>query len=366
MGLKHKCQKCGEPLGFEGLCWKCRAKQHRKEVDLWTEKELQEKTQQVIQKLREENPDKKFYQTDECDLFYDLMTRNIDTREIATAACENGIYYPAALYYRADKEVCGKLIEKILVTESSDEASQLMCCLAMIGGKKAQDVLYELKIHPRPWRKNLYVDSDIYAEEGGWTFDENNNFIKLTYDTCLSFELSDKKDEHTFIARKRGEKCPHCGCELLDMLVIDGSDEKFSFLGIDGIITAACCPNCVTLSEGISCKFDLNGKSELLPYEGEQENYYSEEYFEKMIQNTYAVSPQKKSLFHSAFSDDVHTIGGFASWVQDAEYKKCPTCGKKMKYLAQIHWGMLDDGEGTLYFEICPECRIITMFHQQT
>ena len=38
-----------------------------------------------------------------------------------------------------------------------------------------------------------------------------------------------------------------------------------------------------------------------------------------------------------------------------------------MKYLAQIHWDtIMDCAEGTLYVEICPECRIITMFHQQT
>lgn len=34
------------------------------------------------------------------------------------------------------------------------------------------------------------------------------------------------------------KKCPHCGCELLDILIIDGRDERFSFLGLDGIITA--------------------------------------------------------------------------------------------------------------------------------
>ena len=40
---------------------------------------------------------------------------------------------------------------------------------------------------------------------------------------------------------------------------------------------------------------------------------------------------------------------------------------KKMKYLAQIHWDTIEEcAEGTLYIEICPDCRMITMFHQQT
>lgn len=57
---------------------------------------------------------------------------------------------------------------------------------------------------------------------------------------------------------------------MLDILVIDGRDERFSFLGLDGIITVSCCPNCVTLCEGISTKFNLDGTSEVLDYEGEE------------------------------------------------------------------------------------------------
>lgn len=55
---------------------------------------------------------------------------------------------------------------------------------------------------------------------------------------------------------------------------------------------------------------------------------------------------------------------GFEGLCWHWEYRECR---KKMKYLAQIHWDtIMDCAEGTLYVEICPECRIITMFHQQT
>ena len=60
-------------------------------------------------------------------------------------------------------------------------------------------------------------------------------------------------------------------------------------------------------------------------------------------------------------------IGGFANWVQDAEYTTCPHCGKPMKYLAQIQWDtVFDCAEGTLYVEFCPDCHIVSMQHQQT
>ena len=32
-------------------------------------------------------------------------------------------------------------------------------------------------------------------------------------------------------------------------------------------------------------------------------------------------------LFYGAACQDVNTIGGFANWVQDAEYTTCPHCG---------------------------------------
>ncbi len=164
-----------------------------------------------------------------------------------------------------------------MATESSDDASCILGCLAMIGDEKSKNALHELKINPKPWRKKLYVDTDVYAEEGGWTFNEENEYIKLNYDRCFSFEPGDKKDENgtfiarkrgdkckhcgcewtfneeneyiklnydrcfsfepgdkkdengTFIARKRGDKCKHCGCELVDILVIDGKDKRFEF-----------------------------------------------------------------------------------------------------------------------------------------
>ena len=34
---------------------------------------------------------------------------------------------------------------------------------------------------------------------------------------------------------------------MVDMLVLDGRDERLKFLGLDGILTATCCPSCVGL-----------------------------------------------------------------------------------------------------------------------
>ena len=47
------------------------------------------------------------------------------------------------------------------------------------------------------------------------------------------------------IGRAREDTCPHCGGRMADMLVLDGRDERLKFLGLGGILTATCCPNCV-------------------------------------------------------------------------------------------------------------------------
>ena len=104
MRLKYKCKECGTSIGFEGLCWQCRAKQHRKEVNSWSVEEIEEKKNQVINSIKSLG-DKEFYSTDEFDLFGDLMTRGIDCKEIAKVACEYELYYPSALYYKADEKV---------------------------------------------------------------------------------------------------------------------------------------------------------------------------------------------------------------------------------------------------------------------
>lgn len=111
-------------LGFDGLCWKCRAKHHREEVNGWTEQEIEQKKKDVIEKLKVSVEDE-FYSTDECRVFYDLMTRGIDCNEISRAACEKEIYYPNALYYKADEEVRDKLIKKLMTTKSADTGSRL-------------------------------------------------------------------------------------------------------------------------------------------------------------------------------------------------------------------------------------------------
>ena len=55
---------------------------------------------------------------------------------------------------------------------------------------------------------------------------------------------------------------------MVDMLVLDGRDERLKFLGLDGILTATCCPNCVGFLKGPAFNsFTLDGGVEVFPSE---------------------------------------------------------------------------------------------------
>ena len=373
--LEYKCDKCGTELGYKGLCFKCKAEEERNKTLALTDDEIKEIINKYVKDLKEKNVDKELLNGI---YIYDLIAyRNIDLKDIVKKALEKNIYYPEVFYYKASAEIRDELIKRIKATKDYSEGANLLSCLAMQGDDVALDCLYDFEMNPREWRKKLYVDPSVYAECAGWTFDKDKKRQILNFDKCYYLDKAQSKEEKEkspiIIASLRDDNCPECGCRNIDMAIIDSRDERLKFIGVDGIIKASCCPNCVIYNTTYS-KYDLKGGSEILPFDKESENYYpseenyiEEEELNSMHNNNYVLSKNEVPLFYGAFDDTLNTIGGFANWVQDWEYMKCPRCGKKMKYLMQIQWHTIESmAEGTLFIEICTDCNITAMFHQQT
>ena len=88
---------------------------------------------------------------------------------------------------------------------------------------------------------------------------------------------------------------------------------------------------------------------------------------EELESNTYVLGDAPVPLRYATDWEGGSSIGGFAFWIQDCEIRSCPCCGKPMKYLAQIQWDtVMDAMEGNAYIEICRECKIMAVLHQQT
>ena len=51
MRLKYSCPGCGTPLGYEGLCWKCKAEQERNAAHNWTAEEIAQKQENLLQNI---------------------------------------------------------------------------------------------------------------------------------------------------------------------------------------------------------------------------------------------------------------------------------------------------------------------------
>ena len=371
MSLKYTCPGCGTPLGYKGLCWNCKCEQERTAALAWTPQQIAEKQRNLIQNIRRlgDMEDPEF--TD----FWQLLSyRDAITPEIQRAALAAEVFWPCEIYYHAPADVRDGLIHSLLSTEDSSAASNLMSCLAMQGDDKAMETLLELERNPRPWRKGLYADPSSYAQIGGWTFDKKGHRTQLNFNTCYPMVKGTAGEKSPVrIGQPREDTCPHCGGRMADMLVLDGRDERLRFLGLDGILTAACCPSCVGFLKGPALNsFSLDGGVEILPselFDGSErmDCYVSPDDYKALTENPFVLGRAPVPLFYGCASEDVNTVGGFGNWVQDAEYTACPHCGKPMKYLAQIQWDtVFDCAEGTLYIEFCPDCQIVSMQHQQT
>ena len=371
MNLKYKCHNCQTPLGYDGLCFRCKAEKDRSYVASWSYEKIRSLQFELAENIGKLND----LSSKELEIFWGLLAgHNAITPYIQSKAVEKQIYSVSALYYRAKEDVRDKLIAALDTAVYQNTASDLMCCLAMQGDDKALETLLELERHPRPWRQFLHVDPSVYAQEGGWTFDKSGKRIQLNFDVCFPMVKSEKQTESPVrIGRIRKDVCPHCGGPMVDILVVDGRDERLAFLGLDGILTATCCPNCVGFLTGPAFnRFSKDGSSEVLPsclFDGSEsfKCYIPDDEYQAMEGNALVLDDKPKPLFYGVAWEDVNTIGGFANWVQDCEYTMCPDCGKPMKLLGQIQWSTLFDGmEGTLYIEFCPDCKIVSMQHQQT
>ena len=368
MEKTQKCKQCGREIFFDGICVSCRAENERNMILNLSQNELDAQIQKICDEIAHKG---KLDENEE--LFKKLLNyRDINTSQIADIAFQKNVYYPSEIYKDASQNIVNSMLETLQSDQiDSSTASGLLLCLAIRGGEDVFRVFKELENRPRKWRKKLYVNPSFYATYGGWSYDENGKFCDTNYSKCFPMvkgTTSDKELSPVKIGIRTGETCPHCGCKVVNLMEIDGTDPRLDFLGIPGKIKIKCCPNCFVYSDGAYCRFSINGESEIiLDNDNITENYMTDADMDELSGNTYVLGKNSVPVRYAADWEGGSSIGGFAFWIQDCEIKKCPECGKPMKYLAQIQWdNVLDGMEGNAYIEICDDCKIAVVMHQQT
>jgi hypothetical protein len=142
-----------------------------------------------------------------------------------------------------------------------------------------------------------------------------------------------------------------------------------AFLNLPGSVKIPVCPQCAEMCERTLVRYRPDGDSamELINPFGNERAMPESEYAE-MTSRRFALAECPENLFFARGNDESSvTVGGFAAWIQDFQYDACPDCGRTMRYFASVPWYALSDWTGgTLFLEICPDCRVISAFHQQT
>jgi hypothetical protein len=298
-----------------------------------------------------------------------LSCRDIDTEAIAEAAFAKKIYYPPTLYRDASASVRDAMI-RLLEQPDCGDAGHLLMCLARIGDGTAVEAIKKFEADPLPWREKLYWSPSQYLMCGDLCLDGDGKTVRLAYEQCYALLPGAEQDADgaVTVASPRDDVCPQCGCKLVDILTLDGRDERLSFLGLEGRLRIPICPNCATLCEKSVVRYTPDGDSSAELIEAfVDENYIGEAQYAELTNTSLVLAGEASPPYFQFCPEDVFTIGGRPEWVQDPQYEDCPDCGRKMKLLAQMSWNtVMDYTEGSLFMQICTDCRVVVLVHQQT
>ena len=335
---------------------------------------LEEQIKNAINKLSESG---------NADLCEDLIrTQGVKSPAFAQAAFEAGVFRPAILYQDASPEIRDKLIDllehekadQLKLYERSPHGSQLsedssnrlkvnncLVALAMIGDDTVAEYFQKWEESPKAWREALYIGPAAYANEGGWCIEDGKK-KSLFFEECYALEKSENAaPEDNMYGGTAPDKCPFCGSSYVNVLVLDGRDERLSFLGINGKIKVKYCEGCLPWTESIFCRYTEDGESTIIQHVG-GEDYFAED--EDINDRTpYVLS---KKMVPKSYCEEFErsALGGRPAFLDDAKYAICPECGKRMMHLAQL--GMELSDCGTHYIQICRDCKIVTALYQQT
>ncbi len=372
---KVACKQCARELIVyvmkDGFCPSCYDENLEKLCISMTDEEIEVAILEIASEIKIKGEDE-FEYSEKDQLFKKLLRlRDINTSYLSMVAFENEVFSPMQLYKDCDDDIVDKMID-ILKNDNTPSfvASGILCCLAVRGGEKVFKAFVELENNLPKWREGLHVNPSYYANMGGWTFDKEGNFIKTMFDKCYPLvkgTLEEKEKSPVKMGLVTDEVCEHCGTPIVELLKIDAKDERLEFLGIDGIITAKCCHYCMAYSENTLNRFTLDGGSEIIKTKGSDCAYNSNKEIEAFSANTYIMAEQPVPLQFPNDWEGGCAVGGYGFWVNDCEIIDCPDCGKPMKYLGQIQWEVVvDTMEGFASIEVCSDCKIVSIQHQQS
>jgi hypothetical protein len=162
-----------------------------------------------------------------------------------TAWVERNHHLPAVAFRGAGSQSRNRIIDAL--ESGSANSNHALSALAWIGDVKVQEAFRRWEANPPSWRSGLYVGPAQYAHVAGWELGATKR-RNLFHDACWAVTLA-AEDSPTDAAvrfmREVEQNCPWCKRQLVNLVEIDLTDDRFAFLGLPGerlpILTCDAC-----------------------------------------------------------------------------------------------------------------------------
>jgi hypothetical protein len=272
------------------------------------------------------------------------------------------IFYPGEIYLHADEKIADELIK---VIENSDgNVNHLLICLAWIGTQNVVDFFVKTSIKKPKWTEKLYVLPKEYADQAGWFIDENNQKRFLINEQVSVFSRLDLGNANEFQSKTFVEKESLCKFCKNNLTTVFETKIRLKVIPFSTCLLCSC-------YEPFFMKIDVENNSHWHDANKKWEHLDRfDNVIEKIKQDTLKITSEKRKPEYTIsqfVAISKSQIGGYPTWVQDADYLNCPDCNQKMMYVGQIDMEDFEDySEGIYYFHYCENCKITGTNYQQS
>ncbi|MDF9842334.1 MULTISPECIES: DUF1963 domain-containing protein [unclassified Paenibacillus] len=290
------------------------------------------------------------------------------------------IYDPAFLYKHAPAEIRDLLLEQ--VESDGENRNLLLLALSWIGDDAVVQRFREWREHAPEWAEELYIAPERYAHEAGWELTAAGERRDLFYPDNYAVEKMNPSAAGAYPVEPAAvfltgssQVCEWCGSPLTVLVDIHAGHPSIERMPVTGqrlqVQTCVICscygPVYMELDSVQGARWSaFNRKPDYLPDTNPAEE--SRAYLS--AGKHFRIAEKPRNTYHAVqwtMEPWASQIGGYPTWIQDAEYPECPCCSERMHFIGQLDWEAVEDyGEGIYYMFLCPKGRMSATLFQQS
>jgi hypothetical protein len=271
-----------------------------------------------------------------------------------------------------------KRLGQLISTKEWQFLDRALRLLSWIGDESVQQWFHQRRTQMTTWESLFYLSIEDYVTEAGWELTAEGHrrdlYFQSAYQLVPVEEASDDTRSAVGVIVPFEESCQWCGCPLTVLFDLDVSHPALSFLSLDGHrLRIIMCEGCF-IGNTLFMEVDFEGNAHWSSFNTLQmpsADWYPTRMLFTPPDHQLVLGPPCASPFEVVNSGDdwdISQIGGAPSWVQDANYVRCPSCRHRMIFVGQITPSAVTDRavDGVLYGLMCFTCRLSAVIYQCT